>query len=131
MSTIEIDFTLGMGPGQAKILIDGRELDGVSSLRLTKSVNEPTRLHLALIPEVVIVRGPVEEVTQERALIQAGALGQRGGEAPNPLGDAITKLTEIRDGLHRAQGGTFPLERVQKLIDRCDEAVALIDGASR
>lgn len=42
---------------------------------------------------------------------------------------AITKLTDVRDGLHRAQGCDLPIDRIRKLIDRCDEAVNLIDEA--
>lgn len=60
-------------------------------------------------------------------------LRRRASEGRPCLGQAIEKIAEVRDWLHRAQGYSLPAgggaDRVRKLIDRCDEAVNLIDEA--
>jgi hypothetical protein len=72
----------------------------------------------------LILSAALDELEELRRLTTNGRAG---------LGHAIEKIGEVRDWLHRAQGYSLPKEggaaRVRRLIDRCDEAVNLIDEA--
>lgn len=65
--TTEVEIVVGATARDTKILVAGLEVGDVQSVKVEVAVNEPTRVHLVLVPRRVKVTGPFDLVSTERA----------------------------------------------------------------
>jgi hypothetical protein len=113
--------------------------------RIIELLKDPTSVRVNILRGQIVLPPEYEETTTVRDLMRwwddGGApldqmrrserrvaqLEAENATARASLGQAVEKIGEVRDGLHRSQGGELKLDRIHKLIDRCDEAVNLIE----